>query len=241
MLTLGLTDFAMRLQQGPAVLAGIAITACTGWMIVTSQQVGYRKNNETPQQLWLRAERKGQDEEAISHFRIQIRPDDLEAHRNLGGSAAGGRPDGGGCSQASRIASSEPNASRGAHRLGSTARPLGRTKEAAMQYQQAIDLKPEDAVAHSGWIDAQCRWDIQTKIFVSCTLVSSWIPTMPTDNLGVVLTMLGRIDVALPNFPKPLFQHRSVEETRKRSALTIITCSREGLSYRPLFTWPDKS
>jgi len=215
----GLTAFAMRWQRGPAVLAGIAITACTGWMIVTWQQIGYWKNSET---LFGHAldvttgnyvahnnyghalRERGSTGEAISHFRmaLQIRPDDLEAHTNLGEALlAEGRTEEAAPEllESLRLNPTQPEAHID---LGVLLDRLGRTEEAAKQYQQAVDLKPEDAVAHSG-LGSMLVSLRETDAGLRELYMGLQLDPNDADghyNLGVVLATLGRIDEALAEF-----------------------------------------
>jgi tetratricopeptide (TPR) repeat protein len=219
MLAWGLTDWAKRWQRGPAVVAGIAIAFCAGWLIVTWRQVGYWKNSESlfrhaldvttgnyvaHQNYGFALRQRGRVADAISQFEIaiQIRPENVESHTSLGEALlAEGRTD----EAAPELLESlrlNPTYPEVHVDLGVLLDRLGRTREAAMQYQQAVDLKPDDAVAHSGlgsMLVALGQTDEGLRELYTGTQLD------PSDadghyNLGVVLAMLGRIDEALMEF-----------------------------------------
>jgi protein O-mannosyl-transferase len=215
MLAWGLTDFAKRWPRAPSVLAGIAITACAGWLTVTWQQVGYWQDSESlfrhaldvttgnyvaDNNYGLALKKKGSIEDAISHFRMALkaRPELVEGHTNLGDALlAEGRTD----EAASELLESlrlNPTYPEAHIDLGTLLESQGRTREAAIQYQQAVDLKPDDAAAHTGLGSALAALGQTDE---GLRQLRTAIELDPNDanghyNLGVVLAMLGRIEEA---------------------------------------------
>jgi tetratricopeptide (TPR) repeat protein len=219
MLAWGLTDFARKWQQGPAVLAGVAITVCAGWLILTWQQVTYWKDSESlfrhalavttgnyvaHNNYGLALRRKGRTEDAISHFRaaLQIRPEDVEAHTNLGEALLAEGRDGEALPElleALRLNPTYPNAHIN---LGVLLDRQGRTKEAAVQYQEAVDSNPDDAVAQSGLGSVLAALG-QTDEGLRHLYTGIQLDPDDADghyNLGVVLATLDRVDEAVAEF-----------------------------------------
>jgi len=94
--------------------------------------------------------------EAMASYRrvLELQPDHIEAHHNLGNAlfAAGQFEDA--AAQYRRVLDLDPNVAEAHGNLGNALRSLGRYDEAILSYRRALALKPQFAAAHSNLSDA---------------------------------------------------------------------------------------
>ncbi len=127
----GLTDLAQKWPRGPATLAAIAICFCAGWSIVAWKQVAYWENSES-----------------LFRHALAVTSGNFIAHEGLGEALL----------EQGRVQEAAPEFVESIRlksnfdaqlNFGVLLDKLGKPQEAAIHYEAAVELKPDNATAHA--------------------------------------------------------------------------------------------
>jgi tetratricopeptide (TPR) repeat protein len=132
MLAWAVSEAIARWPSSKNAFAGVAIVACSGWLLITWLQISYWKDGPT---LYRRA--------------IAVTEGNYLAHENLGVDLAGLGQNQEALRELYLSLEEKPNQPRVHNSIGGVLFSMGRKDEAIDEFYKSLRLQPQDAVAHT--------------------------------------------------------------------------------------------